>query len=87
MAGIVYGRGWSRAFAIGSILPLVAGFGIAIGVILDGGWGPRLLDWADQNLGHASMKLRFPAAILWPSSLLAGMACVVARWFVGEKDH
>jgi len=86
-AGVVYGRGYLRAFCIGALFPtglLLYTTGWLFGLVLVQGGPPRLNEletlaqWVEffEEIGPS---YRAYAAAAWASSLLAGSLCVLAR--------
>jgi hypothetical protein len=77
IAGIVYGRGYGRAFSIGCVsaggcLPLVYFYGIAL---VANGW-----DWINSADDNSVLSMKIAVALFSVLMGLCGSAAMVVRW-------
>jgi hypothetical protein len=79
IAGIVYGRGYGRAFSIGCVsaggcLPLIYIYGV-MAILSSGG------DWSGSVGDDSTLMIKIAFAVFTVLVGLSGLAAMAVRWF------
>ena len=85
-AGLIYGRGYTRAFCIGALFPSGVAF-VACGLVLAFGfWGLVVDGWPNADeFDEAGYAPGILTAITWGLSAVVGVLAVGVRWKIEAR--